>query len=104
MSSKNKQKFVMRKMCPNYEWEDTLETVLEVPIPEEMFVGLDSNAAQRWQAMAAWMKAQTADKWSSPLVVGRYNEMIFIFSIVGCPILPCQILKESCYSAKNRRS
>ncbi|KAG6382883.1 hypothetical protein SASPL_157394 [Salvia splendens] len=36
-------------------------------------------------------EAQTADKWSSPLVVGRYNEMSFILSIVGCPILPFQI-------------
>ncbi|XP_057787628.1 uncharacterized protein LOC131004888 [Salvia miltiorrhiza] len=81
----------MRKMCPNFEREDTLETVLEVPIPEEMFATLGSNGAQRWQAMAAWMKAQTADKWSSPLIVGRYNEMSFILSIVGCPILPFQI-------------
>lgn len=90
-SSKNKQKMVMRKMCPNYEREDTLETVLEVPIPEEMFAAMGSNGAQRWQSMAAWTKAQTADKWSSPLIVGRYNEMSFILSIVGCPILPFQI-------------
>lgn len=81
----------MRKMCPNFEREDTLETVLEVPIPEELFASLGSNAAQRWLAMAAWMKAQTADKWSSPLIVGRYNELSFILSIVGCPILPFQI-------------
>lgn len=90
-STKNKHKLVMRKICPNFEREDTLETVLEVPIPEEMFSPLGSNGAQRWQAMSAWMKAQTADKWSSPLVVGRYNEMSFILSIVGCPILPFQI-------------
>ncbi|CAA2961515.1 Hypothetical predicted protein [Olea europaea subsp. europaea] len=39
----------MRKLCPNLDKEDGLETVLEVPIPEEMFNKMGSNAALRWK-------------------------------------------------------
>ncbi|EPS62223.1 hypothetical protein M569_12569 [Genlisea aurea] len=88
---RNKHKNTMRKMCPNFDREDALETVLEVPIPEEMFSGLGNNVALRWQNMATWMKAQTPDKWSSPIIAGRYNEMSFLLYIVGSPILPFQI-------------
>ncbi|KAL0378113.1 UNVERIFIED_CONTAM: hypothetical protein Sradi_3116800 [Sesamum radiatum] len=45
---KTKQKLVMRKMCPNFDREDFLETVLDVPIPEEMFSGLGYSLALRW--------------------------------------------------------
>ncbi|KAL0343307.1 UNVERIFIED_CONTAM: hypothetical protein Sangu_1218100 [Sesamum angustifolium] len=88
---RNKQKLVMRKMCPNFDREDFLETVLDVPIPEEMFSGLGNSVALRWQAMAAWMKAQTTDKLASPIVASRYNEMSFLLYIVGSPLLPFQV-------------
>lgn len=78
----------MRKLCPNFDREDGLETVLEVPIPEEMFA---SNVALRWQNMATWMKAQTLDKWSSPIIMGRYNELSFLLYIVGSPLLPLRV-------------
>ncbi|KAL8473241.1 hypothetical protein ACS0TY_030173 [Phlomoides rotata] len=78
----------MRKLCPNFEREDSLETVLDVPIPEDMFSGLGNNAAVRWQNMAMWMKAQPMDKWSSQIVASKYNEMSFLLYIVGSPLLP----------------
>ncbi|KAK4416551.1 hypothetical protein Salat_2480600 [Sesamum alatum] len=88
---KNKPKHVMRKMCPNFDREDTLETVLDVPIPEEMFAGLGNSVALRWQAMAGWMKAQTSDKLQSPIYASKYNEMSFLLYIVGSPLLPFQV-------------
>ncbi|KAM7516269.1 hypothetical protein LguiA_005852 [Lonicera macranthoides] len=81
----------MRKLCPNFDREDGLETVLEVPIPEEMFASMGSNVALRWQNMATWMKAQTVDKWSSPIIAGRYNELSFLLYIVGSPLLPLRV-------------
>ncbi|CAK9150739.1 unnamed protein product [Ilex paraguariensis] len=81
----------MRKLCPNFDQEDGLETVLEVPIPEEMFTSMGSNVALRWQNMATWMKAQTPEKWSSPIIAGRYNELSFLLHIVGSPLIPLQV-------------
>ncbi|CAA2967426.1 Hypothetical predicted protein [Olea europaea subsp. europaea] len=86
----NKQNF-MRKLCPNFYREDGLETVLEVPIPEEMFASMGSNVALRWQNMATWMKAQTSDKWSSPIIARRYNELSFLLYFVGSPLIPLQV-------------
>ncbi|KAM3363164.1 hypothetical protein T459_06308 [Capsicum annuum] len=81
----------MRILCPNVDREDGLETVLEVPIPDEMFKSMGSNAALRWQNMATWMKAQTSDKWSSPIVAARYNELSFLLFMIGSPLIPFQI-------------
>lgn len=81
----------MRKLCPNFDREDGLETILEVPIPEEMFTSMGSNLALRCQNMLAWMKAQTADKWSSPIIAGRFNELSFLLYIVGSPLIPLQV-------------
>lgn len=81
----------MRKLCPNFDREDGLETVLEVPIPEDMFTSMGSNVALRWQNMATWMKAQTSDKWLSPIIAGRYNELSFLLYIVGSPLIPLQV-------------
>ncbi|XAR73881.1 hypothetical protein NMG60_11007999 [Bertholletia excelsa] len=81
----------MRKVCPNFDREDGLETILEVPVPEEMFTSMGSTVALRWQNMAAWMKAQTSDKYSSPIVAGRYNELSFLLFIVGSPLIPLQV-------------
>ncbi|KAF3449602.1 hypothetical protein FNV43_RR10333 [Rhamnella rubrinervis] len=81
----------MRKLCPNIEKEDGLETVLEVPIPEEMFTAMGTNITLRWQNMLTWMKAQTSDKWSSPIIAARLNELRFLLYLVGSPLLPLQV-------------
>ncbi|MCD7465624.1 hypothetical protein HAX54_001639 [Datura stramonium] len=41
--------------------------------------------------MSTWMKAQTSDKWSSPIVAARYNELSFLLYMVGSPLIPFQI-------------
>lgn len=81
----------MRKLCPNIDKEDGLETVLEVPIPEEMFTSMGSNVQLRLQNMMTWMKAQTSDKWSAPVIAGRLNELRFLLYLVGSPLIPLQV-------------
>ncbi|KAJ6413121.1 hypothetical protein OIU84_006014 [Salix udensis] len=68
----------MRKLCPNIDKEDGLETVLEIPIPEEMYASMGSNAELRWQNMLAWMRAQTSSKRSQPIIAARINELRFL--------------------------
>lgn len=80
----------MRKLCPNFDKEDGLETVLEVPIPEEMFTNMGSNAAARWHNMRAWMKARGADK-SLHLLAGSSNEFMLLLKLIGSPLIPFQV-------------
>ena len=81
----------MRKLCPKIDKDDGLETVLEVPIPEEMFKSMGSNATMRFQNMLTWMKAQTSDKWSAPIIASRLNELRFLLYLVGSPLIPLQV-------------
>ncbi|XP_030467122.2 uncharacterized protein LOC115686072 [Syzygium oleosum] len=85
------QRSLMRRLCPNIDREDGLETVLEVPIPEEMFASMGNNVALRMQNMLTWMKAQTSDKWSSPIIAARINELRFLLYLVGSPLIPLQV-------------
>ncbi|XVF17872.1 hypothetical protein REPUB_Repub10bG0162100 [Reevesia pubescens] len=81
----------MKKLCPNIDREDGLETVLEVPVPEEMFTSMGSNLQVRLANMLTWMKAQSSDKWSQPVVAGRINELRFLLYLVGSPLIPLQV-------------
>ena len=81
----------MRKLCPNIDREDGLETVLEVPVPEEMFTSMGSNLQVRLANMLTWMKAQSSDKWSQPVIAGRINELRFLLYLVGSPLIPLQV-------------
>lgn len=85
----------MRRLCPNIDREDGLETVLEVPIPEEMFTSMGNNVGVRMQNMLAWMKAQTSDKWSSPIIAARLNELRFLLYLVGSPLIPLQVYLDN---------
>lgn len=80
----------MRKLCPNYDKEDGLDTVLEVPIPEEMFTSMGNNATSRWQNMRALMKAQALDK-ESHLQAKSNNEFMALLKLVGSPLIPFQV-------------
>ncbi|EXC07279.1 hypothetical protein L484_021186 [Morus notabilis] len=81
----------MRKLCPNFDKENGLETVLEVPIPEEMFTNMGSNASLRWQNLRALMKAQSAGDKSSRLSSGSSNEFMALLKLVGSPLIPLQV-------------
>ncbi|XP_034909708.1 uncharacterized protein [Populus alba] len=80
----------MRKLCPNYDREDALDTVLEVPIPEEMFTKMGNNSASRWQNMRALMNAQAASDKSTHLQSKSNTEFIALLKLVGSPLIPFQ--------------
>ncbi|KAK3231590.1 hypothetical protein Dsin_003471 [Dipteronia sinensis] len=82
----------MKTLCPNYDREDALDTVLEVPVPEEMFNKMGSTAALRWANMRSLMKAQlqSADK-SSHLQAKSNNEFMALLKLVGSPLIPFQV-------------
>ncbi|XP_068649073.1 uncharacterized protein [Aristolochia californica] len=79
----------MKKLCPNFDREDGLETVLEVPIPDEMLANMGSNNALRWQNMRMLMKSQGTDK--SPGNAGRNAELLLLLNVVGSPLIPLPI-------------
>ncbi|KAI9400538.1 hypothetical protein POPTR_002G262400v4 [Populus trichocarpa] len=80
----------MRKLCPNYDREHALDTVLEVPIPEEMFTKMGNSSASRWQNMRALMRAQAAADKSTHLQSKSDNEFIALLKLVGSPLIPFQ--------------
>ncbi|PIA52580.1 hypothetical protein AQUCO_01000452v1 [Aquilegia coerulea] len=93
----------MRKLWPNVDQEDGLDTVLEVPIPDEMFNRMGNNAVLRWRNMCALMKSQsqssTMTKSSSRNAnAGRNTELQLLLNVVGSPLLPLQVF----YDALNR--
>ncbi|OIT04077.1 PREDICTED: uncharacterized protein LOC109225124 [Nicotiana attenuata] len=80
----------MKKLCPNLEKNDGLETVLEVPIPEEMFSKMGSNAAIRWKNMRNLMKADKLCA-QSKAVSSNNDQFIFLLKIVGSALIPFQV-------------
>ncbi|KAE7996684.1 hypothetical protein FH972_001385 [Carpinus fangiana] len=81
----------MRKLCPNYDREDGLDTVLEVPIPEEMFTNKSTNRS--WQNMKSWMKPNTEKSHHSMTTVfgSRNAEIQLLLGVVGSPLIPLPI-------------
>ncbi|KAK4390683.1 hypothetical protein Sango_2131600 [Sesamum angolense] len=89
----------MRKLCPNLDKEDGLETVLEVPIPEEMFNKMGSNAALRWHNMRNLMRAHhrsSPDKCAAanplaPTSTSNNDQFMLLLKLVGSAFIPCRI-------------
>ncbi|GMH04154.1 hypothetical protein Nepgr_005993 [Nepenthes gracilis] len=89
----------MRIWCPNFDKEDGLETVLEVPVPDEMFGNAgsgatNSNAALRWKNMRSWVKARSGDnKWSlsNSSSSNSVNEFMLLLKLIGSPLVPFQV-------------
>ncbi|XP_078443589.1 uncharacterized protein LOC144713011 [Wolffia australiana] len=79
----------MRKLCPNFDRDDALETVLEVPIPEEILSSSGSASTARSQkAVASWLGTHaTAGHSNSPLA-GRNAELQLLLNVVGSPLVP----------------
>ncbi|KAH0979658.1 hypothetical protein GBA52_006835 [Prunus armeniaca] len=87
----------MRKLCPNLDREDGLETVLEVPIPEEMF-DTDNNKNNNtisWHNMKSWMKSSNTDRSQINTVFGSKNaEVQLLLGVIGAPLIPLPIPKD----------
>lgn len=84
----------MRKLCPNFDREDALETVLEVPIPEEMFASSNKSAVISWQNMKAWMRSSDRSQHPSNMAAvfgGRHAEIQLLLGVVGAPLIPLPI-------------
>ncbi|CAN4093840.1 unnamed protein product [Withania somnifera] len=85
----------MKKLSRNIEKEDGLDTVLEVPLPEEMFskMGCSSAAAIRWKSMLNIMRAD--NKLSAPsskaVSSGNNDQFMFLLKIVGSALIPFQV-------------
>ncbi|KAL7229040.1 hypothetical protein ACSBR2_007690 [Camellia fascicularis] len=83
----------MRTLCPNLDREDGLETVLEVPIPEETFTN-SNNKNKSWQNMKGWVKPYTDRSSSSPPSIfgGSQNaEIQLLLGVIGAPLIPLPI-------------
>lgn len=79
----------MRKLCPNFDREDGLETVLEVPVPEEIFAS-NKNGNKSWHNMKAWMRPSSYNNESSVATVygGKNTEIQLLLGVVGAPLIP----------------
>ncbi|KAJ1389169.1 hypothetical protein SESBI_38520 [Sesbania bispinosa] len=79
----------MKKLCPNLDREDGLETVLEVPIPEEIFT-IKSGTTRAWQNMKSWMKPNVNESRSSSSSLFG-TDIQLLLGVVGAPLLPFPI-------------
>ncbi|KAH0684076.1 uncharacterized protein [Solanum tuberosum] len=82
----------MRKLCPNLDKEDGLDTVLEVPLPEEMFSKTGGcSAAIRWKNMLNLMRADKLPDRSKAVASGNNDQFMFLLKIVGSALIPFQV-------------
>ncbi|WJX58807.1 hypothetical protein P8452_44223 [Trifolium repens] len=79
----------MKKLCPNLYHEDGLETVLEVPIPEEIFT---NKSGTTWKNMKQWMKPNNGSR-SSRFEDSNTNIQLLL-GVVGAPLIPFPITSE----------
>ncbi|XP_031488856.1 uncharacterized protein LOC116256596 [Nymphaea colorata] len=78
----------MRKLCPNLDRECTLDTVLEVPVPDEML----ASRPNCWHSMKAWRRSRRRDRRpssssSSPILGRRNSELQLLLRVVGTPLI-----------------
>ncbi|KAL1825164.1 hypothetical protein ACET3Z_011942 [Daucus carota] len=80
----------MRTLCPNLDGYEGLETVLEVPIPEETFDSGNKNVS--WKNMKSWMR-QNGEKSppSSPFGCRNISDIQLLLSVVGAPLIPLPV-------------
>ena len=77
----------MRTLCPNFDKEDGLDTVLEVPIPDEMF----PSSKNKWPNMISWMKTNPARVSNSLPFADRNSQIQLLLGVIGAPLIPLQI-------------
>ncbi|CAK8568986.1 unnamed protein product [Lathyrus sativus] len=83
----------MRKSCPNFDKTDGLDTILEVPIPEEMLANMGTNGFNRWQNLKTLMNS--AQDKSSGLSAPSNNEFTALLKLVGAPLIPFQVQSDN---------
>ncbi|KAI0510625.1 hypothetical protein KFK09_011233 [Dendrobium nobile] len=97
----------MRKLCPNLEREDALDTVLEVPLPEEMFPnrkGGSSSSSTDQDNHYAWLKSQAFNKATDsppPMLSGRTAELQLLLSVIGSPLIPMPVPFDTAFTNRS---
>jgi hypothetical protein len=99
----------MRKLCPSADRDDTLDTVLEVPIPDEMLINVTGNDKRRGAAganMRAWLKTQAFDHATldGPAAAAANAELQLFLNVVGSPLIPCPVPHDRAFSRSIRDS
>lgn len=98
----------MRTLCPNLNREDGLQTVLEVPIPEETFTMFPDNkntnisTTTAWHNIKSWMKPQA--ERSSPRSSGasrNSTNIQLLLGVVGAPLIPLPVHSDHTVSSRN---
>ncbi|KAG1371765.1 hypothetical protein COCNU_16G008590 [Cocos nucifera] len=81
----------MRKLCANLDREDGLDTVLEVPIPEEMFSSGSNSRSHKslYANVKAWMRSHV-DR-PAPSSLGREAELQLMLGVIGAPLVPLPV-------------
>ncbi|KAH7672824.1 hypothetical protein IHE45_09G082400 [Dioscorea alata] len=80
----------MRKLWPNLDREDGLDTVLEVPIPEEMLCS-NAHSKSAWSRCTNWMRPHGGgDRLSAP-ALGRNGELQLMLGVIGAPLVPLPV-------------
>ncbi|CAL9246241.1 unnamed protein product [Arabidopsis halleri] len=85
----------MRTLCPNFDREDGLETVLEVPMPEELFCS-DNNKSGAWRSVKSSLLRSPPDNSSSlaALFGGHDAQIHMLLGIVGAPSIPLPVSSD----------
>jgi hypothetical protein len=97
----------MRKLCPNVDRDDTLDTVLEVPIPDEMLInapGVDKRRGAAGANMRAWLKTQAFDRATVDGPAAANAELQLFLNVVGSPLIPCPVPHDRAFSRSIRDS
>uniref|UniRef100_A0ACD5VUM5 Uncharacterized protein n=1 Tax=Avena sativa TaxID=4498 RepID=A0ACD5VUM5_AVESA len=95
----------MRKLCPNADRDDTLDTVLEVPIPDEMLAGIPGADKRRGPGGAnlrAWLKTQAFDHATVAGPAEANAELQLFLNVVGSPLIPCPVPHDRAFSRSIR--
>ncbi|KAL6554628.1 hypothetical protein OROHE_007367 [Orobanche hederae] len=86
----------MRTLFPNLDrGEDALETILEVPIPEEMFA---SNKNKTWQGMKSWIMRPHVERLGG----GPVMEMQFLLGVIAAPLIPLPLQSDHIHTVNDR--
>ncbi|CAN0909614.1 hypothetical protein LINGRAHAP2_LOCUS25873 [Linum grandiflorum] len=104
----------MRKLCPNYDREDGLDTVLEVPIPEEVFTSSSNGRSGgggnlSWQSMKAWMTRSNGyhehkahSTAAAAMGFGEKSmELQILLGVAGAPLIPFPISRDTQLITRN---
>ncbi|CAL4947307.1 unnamed protein product [Urochloa decumbens] len=97
----------MRKLCPNLDRDDSLDTVLEVPIPDEMLInapGADKRRGAGGANMRAWLKNQAFDRATVDGHASATAELQLFLNVVGSPLIPCPVPHDRAFSRSIRDS